>query len=371
MLVAAGRSDRPNAHRPDPSIDTGYDPFLEGNEIETPSERLALRTKDSQPNEPGWQLRIVPNRYPAVDSSHIAGDQSQATAGSFGQPEWTAAATDYCGVQSNASASPLLPQTPAVGIHDVVIECPDHRTSLLNLTIHEIAQVLTAWKLRIRQLRSSQKFDGIAVFRNEGFSAGGSLAHCHSQIVATTELMPLQLAYVQRAEEYHRSTGRKLADDWLQAEIHDGRRMLQNDDEFAWLCPFASRVAWQVRCLPTQFPRFAFDQLDAQHFLQIATALFTMLQTLKQLLGPFSFNVTLVHAPFSRPEAHSWMLDILPRRGRLAGWELLTDVDIVTTPPEECAARMRGQIPATRQLIPRLMETEAEAQPVHWTSFRD
>ena len=362
MLVASGRSHRPNAHRPDPGIDIGNDPFLEGNEVDTPSERLALRNEDSLPNQPGWQVRVVPNRYPAVAVDQMA---RQTAANSVDGIGANAAAT----VSSHALTAPseLLPERPAHGVHDVVIECPDHRTSLLQLSQQEISEVLTAWKLRIRQLRNTGKFDGIAVFRNEGFSAGGSLAHCHSQIIATTELMPLQQACLQQAEQHQINTGRNLTEDWLLAEIRDGRRILNDNEGFVWLCPFASRTAWQVRCVPTTFPQYAFDQLDALRLSQIASTLSTMLQTMKTLLGEFSFNITVIHPPFSRPNAHPWMLDVLPRRGRIAGWELLTDVDIVTTSPEDCAAQLRRCLPAAARQRTST-ETQAQQRNAKWTS---
>ena len=43
------------------------DPFAPGNEACTPPEVYAVRPDGSAPDTPGWRVRVVPNRYPALD----------------------------------------------------------------------------------------------------------------------------------------------------------------------------------------------------------------------------------------------------------------------------------------------------------------
>lgn len=42
-------------------------PFCPGHESMTPPEAMSYRDQNSQPNEPGWSVRVVPNKMPAVD----------------------------------------------------------------------------------------------------------------------------------------------------------------------------------------------------------------------------------------------------------------------------------------------------------------
>ena len=340
VIVAGAREFRPNAYRPDPSIERDVDPFLEGNEAETPSERLSLRTAGTFADSPGWNLRVVPNRYPAVTEVPAAPQDDS--------------------IPSETSC--MFPSWLATGTHDVVIECPDHRTCLLELSVGETANVLQAWAIRMAQLRKAGLHAGIAVFRNEGFSAGGSLAHCHSQIVATRDVMPMQQQRVTVAANYRSRTGRDLVDDLLHGELQQATRIIDRSEQFVWLCPFAQRTSWHVRAVPFDKQNLCFDDLHAKQISELAEGLMAALRAMTRILGPFSFNLALIHAPFSRTDAHRWMLEVLPRRGRLAGWELLTDVDIVTTSPESSAEQLRTCL---RQQIPA--EQPEEEPNLNWT----
>lgn len=318
VIVAPQRSGRPAAHLPDPPLNQAIDPFVEGQEHETPAERYAVRTAESRPDGPGWQLRIVPNRYPAV----VPEEAEVETA--------TSIHTDS-----------LFPAWPARGEHDVVIECPDRRTRLVELTTDEIQQTLIAWRIRFKQLTNSAEIRSVAVFRNEGFSAGASLAHCHSQIVATSELMPLDVARHDRAALHRMATGRDLVQDMWNAERMQ-QRLICATDHFGVYCPFASHTSWQMRFTPVQTEAASFADSSVSMLQGLAVLLKSSLIALEQVLGgPFSFNLTLAHPRIDQPAAFSWYLDLLPRTGRTAGWELLTNVDIVTVPPEVAAQRIR------------------------------
>src|SRR6187455_382104 len=76
-------------------------PFCPGNEQMT--EREVLRLPD--PGGRGWRVRVVPNKYAAVDRALSPSPESSAQ-------------------------DPLSREMPGFGIHDVVIESPDHRTPL-------------------------------------------------------------------------------------------------------------------------------------------------------------------------------------------------------------------------------------------------
>ena len=318
IIVAPQRSGRPSAHLPDPPLNQTIDPFIEGLEHETPAERYAVRAADSRPDGPGWQLRIVPNRYPAVVAEEAEAD--------LAEPNHTES---------------MFPAWPARGEHDVVIECPDQRTRLVELTTGEIQQTLIAWRTRMQKLTNSAEIRSVAVFRNEGFSAGASLAHCHSQILATSELMPLDVARHERAALHRLATGRDLVQDLWNAERMQ-ERLICETPHFGVYCPFASHTSWQMRLSPIQTQAATFADSSASMLQDLAVLLKSSLLALEQVLGgPFSFNVTLTHPRIDQPAAFSWYLDLLPRTGRTAGWEVLTNVDIVTVSPEMAAQRIR------------------------------
>jgi UDPglucose--hexose-1-phosphate uridylyltransferase len=320
VLVAPVRSSRPSAVHPEPALLATDDPFAEGNEHETPGERFAIRIHGSLKNSPGWQLRIVPNRFPAV--ADLVPDQANAP---------------------SSPGNPLFPAQPAWGEHDVVIECPDSRSRLAELSLDEVQTVLHAWRWRVQQLAATKRFSTLAVFRNEGFSAGASLAHCHSQIIASEQLCSLDAERHAYAERYRQSTGRELILDLLNAERQDGRRMICETSEFAVLCPYAPRTSWHVRFIPLSEAGLSFAEASDAALTQLAALLKQMLTTLKTAIGcEFSFNLTLPHPRIDTEPEFRWMLDLLPRTGRSAGWEFLTGTEIVTVSPEHCANALRS-----------------------------
>ena len=324
-LIAPARSARPSARHPEPTIARTDDPFAEGSEIETPNESFAVRLPGTSPNTPGWDLRVVPNRYPAV----VPVTASNPAA------------------KNSDPASDLFPSATAFGAHEVVIECPDSRSRLADLSRAEITQVLFAWRQRIQHLTESNKYQSLAVFRNEGFSAGASLAHCHSQIIAAQTLTPLDQQRHQRAVEHQQTTGRELLMDLVEAERAGQQRNIVETPDFLVLCPFASRAPWHVRFVPLQVGAASFGEASDHCLSELARILKQTIQALEVSLdGAFSFNLILPHPRLDQPPQFRWMLELLPRIGRHAGWEYLSNVEIVTVAPEYAAATLRSLIKA-------------------------
>ena len=56
----------------------GFCPFCAGNERTTPNEVLAYRPASAAtPNSPGWRLRTVPNKFPALQIEGDLGKQGE------------------------------------------------------------------------------------------------------------------------------------------------------------------------------------------------------------------------------------------------------------------------------------------------------
>lgn len=306
VLLAPNRSRRPivvPATSQPENLPPAHDPFLEGNEADTPEERLALREVGSLANGPGWLLRVVPNRYPAV--SFDAGNKS------------------------------------GNGTHEVVIECPDYRSRLADLEVGEVFRVLEAWRRRVSALRQAAGTASIHVFRNEGAAAGASLPHCHSQILAT-DFVPqgIQRA-IDRANEFDGRDSSALYQSWLNEELESGSRVVRQSATLAVVCPYASRMAWQVRIGPRQASDFDFCELDGASLLEVSRVLLAITRT--KVLGALpGFNLLLTLG--ASQQTLPWMIDLLPRTAQLAGFELATDAHILAVTPESAAAELRREL---------------------------
>lgn len=324
MIIAADRELRPVPLQLGHADATAaHDPFLEGEEAHTPSERLALRRCESGVDQTGWLVRVVPNRYPAVIQA------------------------DECPVRpAEVSAREQRPpqKMPLHGFHDVVIECPDHRTQLTQLSVEEIARVLLAWQQRVVQLQQDGRFPQVRIFRNQGATAGASLPHCHSQIVATalTDDTARQPLWTGRCLD---GTGENpIYTAWYEEELRTAERVLRSTPQLLVVCPFASRFAWQTRICPGPDMPARFERLSVTQLSRVAAHLRLLCLALEQLSPNVGCNLSLILPPGDEPTAFPWMLDVLPRPGRIAGFELMTGLNIVTVSPETAARQFRDTI---------------------------
>ncbi|MEZ5420827.1 MAG: hypothetical protein R2708_26280 [Vicinamibacterales bacterium] len=153
-------------------------PLCEGREAAAGHEILAVR-HGSAPDGPGWQLRVVPNRVPAL----------RVEAG-------TADAHDG-----------LLTHRPGLGAHEVVIESPHHDRSWFAMTADELALVLGAWRGRMSDLRHDSRLKAAVAFKNHGAEAAARLVHPHSQVIAMPLVPPALVRELEAARRHHTATG--------------------------------------------------------------------------------------------------------------------------------------------------------------------
>jgi len=310
VLISPDRGKRP-LHP------TGHCPFCEGHEAETPPEVLAYREPGSGPNGPGWRVRVVPNRYAAV---RMRTDSDEPEALATGVPSPVA----------NASGSFGL------GIAEVFLECPHHETAFRRLSVEQIADVLRAWRDRLRFWRDDGRLAFAQVFKNEGEAAGASVDHCHSQLIALPFVPP------RVADELKLAVpgGECAFCGWIAAE-HNGPLFVTDSDRFVVLCPFAPRFPGETWVLPkAHYP--AFEALGDGEAAELAIVLRDLLIRIdREFAGP-DFNLIIKSVPFRYDGLFHWRIELLPRLTSTAGWEWGTGLLINTVFPEHAAERLRN-----------------------------
>jgi UDPglucose--hexose-1-phosphate uridylyltransferase len=312
-IVAGERATRPGGEmraKPREPFDPEKDPFREGNESMTPPEVFALRPGGGPPNSPGWLVRVVPNLYPALapPASGEASAGDDPLAGGRGEPD-------------------LFPSRPAEGAHEVIVNAPQPVGSLRDLTPEHVEIAMDVWRERIR---AHPEAPYVHVIVNEGLDAGASLPHTHAQLYA----LPFVPAAIARERErftayFERTQGRNLLEDLLQEEVRLRERVVSIDREAVAICPFASRVPFQVQIIPRR-PRARFEDDGPL----AAAMLHQVLGRLERALGGLpGFNMWVRTAPRGA-ESFCWRIDLLPRLTQLAGLELGTGVHLNVMPPE-------------------------------------
>lgn len=285
-------------------------PFCPGNEAMTPPE---VFTVPMTGKGEGWQIRVVPNKFPAVEPAGAVGEHGEG----------------------------LFERLDGAGIHEVIIENPDHGATLATLPESAIEDVLRAYQSRFRAIEKDGQFSYVLIFKNHGPEAGATLEHGHSQLVALPVVPPRARQELDGARAHFLAHKRCIYCDIIREEAA-GVRFVTGNDDFVVLAPFASRFAWEVWLLPRRH-RARFAQASEAELSSLAPVLKTTLASLDEALGLPSYNLIVQSAPVrdDSDEHYHWHIEIAPRLSKLAGFEWATGAYINSMPPEEAARKLR------------------------------
>ncbi len=198
-------------------------PFCAGHEHMTPFEVLAYRN-GSPSNQPGWDLRVVPNQSPIV---RVEGDLDRQGEG-------------------------LFDKMNGIGAHEVIIESPRHEDTLATQPEAGVERLLRAFQERIRDLRRDMRFKSFVPFKNHGAAAGAHLEHSHSQLFALP-IVPREVRdELEGARVHYAAKERCLFCDIVRQELAEGRRVVAENGEAVALAPV--RLAVAVRDLDSAAP---------------------------------------------------------------------------------------------------------------------
>jgi UDPglucose--hexose-1-phosphate uridylyltransferase len=325
VIIASERSKRPDDFRPaspeKKEGGSGFCPFCMGNESRTPPEVFALRESGTSPDGPGWRVRVVTNKFPALSPG---APPPKSTKGVF---QWM----------------------PGVGVHEVIIENPDHDKELSDLGTDHIRDVLRVFRERIRAIEEELHYQYVQVFKNKGKEAGASLGHPHSQIVATPIVPKRVKEEVYGSERLFRTLKECIFCRTLREETTLNERLVLRNDRFCVIAPFASRSPFEMAIYPLRHSPF-FTSEGNEELASLAGVLKTVLTRLKTLLADPPFNLILHQAPNPTVSQKAWPgieqyfhwhIEILPVLTKVAGFEWGTGFYINPVPPEAAAGYLR------------------------------
>lgn len=247
-------------------------------------------------------------------------------------------------------------QVSGVGAHEVVIETRHHDVPLDALGTDHVAAVLLTWRDRVADLMRDRRVHHVTVFKNSGPGAAATLAHAHSQVIATP-VRPTRLAdELVAAREHFFTKERCLACDVIDFELESRERIVEVTERYAAFCPYASRHAFEVQIYPRDHAH-DFTRLSEEDASELARLLQRTLRRLGAALERPDYNIGLHTAPspstFAR--AHHdidgmdlfwhWRLEVIPRLQRYGGFEIAADVHINAVAPEDAAAHLRSVDP--------------------------
>jgi UDPglucose--hexose-1-phosphate uridylyltransferase len=317
VIISTDRQKRPHDFKFERAEIIGREhcPFCPGHEALTPPEVMAYRHNGSAPNTSGWEVRVVPNKYPAL--------QVEGTLDRLGDG--------------------LYDRMNGIGAHEVIIETPQHDRTLASMSEPEIVQVLWAYRERMLDLKRDFRLRHILIFKNHGAAAGATLEHTHSQLIALPIVPDFVREEIDGARRHFAIKERCVFCDMLRQDLKDGARVILENADVAALAPYAPRFAFETWLLPKRHGA-RFEEAPRHEYESLARALKTVLQRMDRALEHPSYNLIVHTSPFSEDvgEIYHWHVEILPKLTRVAGFEWGTGFYINPTAPEEAARVLRS-----------------------------
>ena len=337
VLIATARSMRPQKAEDAAPRDTRTHvercPFCRGNEDKTPPEITHV------PDEGDWEIRIVENLYP------VLGDDRQNPDMLFG----------------------LQQAINGYGRHEVIVDHSQHGITIHEMSERHLSMLFQTYQKRMQELyESDARLKYVLIFKNFGPAAGASMAHTHSQIIATPVIPQNVQDEVEHSKKYydkhHHCIFCTLVDEALtyEATIYDrdsgkvlrkidvGQYVIERGEHFIAIKPFASRYEWEVHILPlvhqSDFLKATQDELD-----DFARVLKRTMQRLDAVIGGAQYNYFLHTVPLDDhhddcQSSYHWHLEICPRTSIPSGFELGSGLFVNTVSPEDAAVQLSNVV---------------------------
>lgn len=318
VVIAANRAGRPNEFRAPATRLVSQDcPFCIGQEHHTPAPVAVYPSDASGHTDGGWQVRVVPNLYPAVDES-----------GPF--------LTEKTG---------LFESGRGVGVHEIVIESSRHSVNMSDLSPTETALVFQAYRDRMQSFRHLEHIVHAMAFKNAGPAAGASLEHVHSHLTG----LPIVPAALQEqltgGMDYYRQNQRCVYCDMIEQEQAAELRVVDRSANFIAFCPYASRFSYETWVLPIGHESH-FDKITLDRLSELGEFVRRCIARIEALIGVPAYNYVVHSAPFDMHgiDHYHWNIEILPRIAKAGGFEWGTGFHINSVPPEDAALTLRNVI---------------------------
>ncbi len=289
--------------------------FCPGYEHETPPEVLAYRDgPTAAPDSPGWRVRVVPNKFPALRREGPVERRGHG----------------------------LYDLVSGVGAHEVVVESPDHDRDLGALPLPALEDVVRAYRDRLLDLRRDERLRAAMIFKTRGLAAATGLEHPHAQILATPILPTVLGEEIEQARAYHDYRERCLFCDIVHQELDDGRRLVLVGEHVLAFTPFASRAPFETWILPRRHAA-AFESAWPNEQQDFARVLHAVLATLDRLLDAPPLTLLVHTAPFADAESPSfhWHVELTPHLLPGTGFARGSGLVVNPLPPEDAARFLR------------------------------
>jgi len=311
VIIANERAKRPDdfvqKEKTDKTISEYVEtcPFCPGNEHLAPPETFSLRNDQGD-----WLVRSIPNKFAALSETENLTHQERG----------------------------IIRRMSGAGIHEVIVETPKHHLVTALLDNHQVIQIIQAYKVRFLSALKDERMELVTIFKNHGSSAGTSLEHPHSQLIATPIVPQHIRSRIEEATRYYDDHRRCVYCDMLKEEINVNERIIFESSHFVAFTPYAALSPFHLWLLPKRHMS-SFPQINDVEMQDFSNTLRVVLKKIYMGLNNPDFNYVIRSCPGPIKETpfFHWYLSIIPRVSLAAGFELGSGMFINTSVPEESA----------------------------------
>jgi len=275
-------------------------------------------------NDAGWATRVFPHPHPLYQVES----------------------------PTNREGIGMYDRMDTTGAHEIIIESPQHALPLWQAGETAIERVLATYAQRIDDLKRDLRLRYVLVFKNSGSRAGQEIAHAHSELTAMT-FVPRRLTYEMGAcREYYLMKERCVFCDIIQQEERTGVRVVDMTPNYVALCPFASRVPYELWLLPREHSAAYETSFCTAPAREFAGLLRRCLNRLLSLADAFHMVLHTTPNLQARPEwgqkwdnlndSYHWHFEILPIVPAQAKSYSIKEVYYCPLSPERAAERLRN-----------------------------
>jgi len=299
----------------------GVCPFCPGNEEMTPPAIREIRDRQGR-----WLLRCFPAANPVFQ---VEGGADKRAEGFY----------DKMGT---------------LGADELIVENVSHTKTMSAFEPSEVSLVVEMYTERIIDLKRDERFKYVLVSKNHGEITGSFIFHPHSHVLATP-IVPQQVSQeLANSRDHYLLKERCLLCDVVSQEVRQGKRVVTLTDHFVVLCPFASRVAFEVWILPRRHTA-AFESWGYRAIQEEFVEVF--LDTMKRIERvAASYSIAIHTSPnltkdglteenVAVTDYFHWHLEILPRDVNSSRFKREDQFYTVFTAPEEAAILLRAKNP--------------------------
>jgi UDPglucose--hexose-1-phosphate uridylyltransferase len=308
VTIVSDRAHRPRDFAPrqsavdaDPHLPC---PFCPGNEDAT------LPALDTVEAGGTWQMRVIPNLYPAFGGG-------------------TGFVVRHVG--------PVHVVADATGTHEVFVYSREHDSGLADLDDDQAGEMMHVLRRRLADHAATSGIRYTQVIVNHGREAGASLSHPHAQILGLP-FVPTEILDEERA--FARFAGGCVICTTIDAEQLSDERVVFADADVMVVAPFWSGAPYELLLMPRVHEGHV-QSADDRSLEAMGRAIRDVVSELNSTLGDVSYNLGIHSAPHEHAGEYHWHVHLWPNLVTQAGFERGTGVMINVVPPEDAAASLR------------------------------